>query len=79
VDELSSTGRMNAVVPIAMKSMGREPERGELFIGDGAALRVRPAIQFAPDAQIKASQPIPALIVATEPVSFSRHESARQL
>src|SRR5438093_13645488 len=48
MDELSSADRMDGVVPVPVKSMGREPERGELLIGDGAALRIRSPIQLAP-------------------------------
>src|SRR5919106_983420 len=42
---------MDGVVPVAVKPMRREPEGGKLFIRDGAALRIRPAIQLAPHAQ----------------------------
>src|SRR6266508_1177066 len=51
MDDLSSPDRMDGVVPVTVKPMGREPEGGELLIGDGAALRIRPAIQLAPHAQ----------------------------
>ena len=42
---------MDGVVPVRVKPMGREPEGGELLIGDGAALRIRPPIQLAPHPQ----------------------------
>src|SRR3989441_2989149 len=51
MDDLSSADRMDGVVPVAVKPMGREAEGGEVFIGDGAALRIPPAIQLAPHAQ----------------------------
>lgn len=49
--DLSSADRMDGVVPVSVKPMGREPEGGEVLIGDGAALRIRPTIQLAPDSQ----------------------------
>src|SRR5713101_3575980 len=49
--DLSSADWMDGVVPVTVKPMGREPEAGELLIGDGAALRIGPAIQLAPHAQ----------------------------
>ena len=44
MDDLSSADRMDGVVPVAVKPMRREPAGGELVIGGGAALRIRPAI-----------------------------------
>src|SRR2546425_7596513 len=49
--DLSSADWMDGVVPVTVKPMGRELEGGELLIGDGAALRIGPAIQLAPHAQ----------------------------
>src|SRR6266852_5700853 len=49
--DLSSADWMDGVVPVGVKPMGREPEGGELLIGDGAALRIRPTIQLAPHPQ----------------------------
>jgi hypothetical protein len=42
---------MDRVVPIAMKPMRRESEGVELRVRDGAALRIRSAIQLAPHMQ----------------------------
>src|SRR5258708_1736823 len=42
MDDLSSADRMDGVVPVPVKPMGREAEGGQLLIGDGAALRIRP-------------------------------------
>src|SRR5713101_6594358 len=49
--DLSSVDWMDGVVPVTVKPMGREPEGGELLIGDGAAFRIRPTIQLAPHPQ----------------------------
>ena len=51
MDDLASADRMDGVVPVTVKPVGREPEGAELRIGDGAALRIRPPIQLAPYAQ----------------------------
>jgi hypothetical protein len=37
---------MDGVVPVRVKPMGREPEGGQLLIGDGAALRIRSPIHI---------------------------------
>src|SRR5712691_252264 len=49
--DLSSADWMDGVVPVGVKPMGRETEGGELLIGDGATLRIRPTIQLAPHPQ----------------------------
>ena len=45
------SARTNRVVPVAVKLMSVEADRGHLCGGDGHAFRVACAIHFGPDAQ----------------------------
>ena len=47
----SCTPRMNGVVPVAMKAMGHEVERGHRGARDGLAFRIGSAIELTAHAQ----------------------------